>query len=91
MSTGSMRSRSLPSCLSREAAIQGKPLNITVEKKAYPGWDDFKQAVTLSAEAGNAPDIVVTGHEDIAPWAQAGLIVPSRTRRSRLLAGQRHL
>ena len=62
--------------LTREAAIQGKTLNIKVEKKAYPGWDDFKQAVTLSAEAGRAPDIVVTGHEDIAPWAQSGLIVP---------------
>ena len=62
--------------LAREAAIQGKTLNIKVEKKAYPGWDDFKQAVTLSAEAGNAPDIVATGHEDIAPWAQSGLIVP---------------
>ena len=62
--------------LSREAAIQGKPLTIKVEKKAYPGWDDFKQALTLSAEAGTAPDIVATGHEDIAPWAQSGLIVP---------------
>lgn len=62
--------------LTREAAIQGKTLNVKVEKKAYPGWDDFKQAVTLSAEAGNAPDIVATGHEDIAPWAQSGLIVP---------------
>ena len=62
--------------LTREAAIHGKTLNVKVEKKAYPGWDDFKQAVTLSAEAGNAPDIVATGHEDIAPWAQSGLIVP---------------
>ena len=62
--------------LSREAAISGQSLTIKVEKKAYPGWDDFKQAVTLSAEAGNAPDIVATGHEDIAPWAQSGLIVP---------------
>jgi inositol-phosphate transport system substrate-binding protein len=62
--------------LTREAAIQGKTLTIKIEKKAYPGWDDFKQAVTLSAEAGNAPDIVATGHEDIAPWAQSGLIVP---------------
>ena len=62
--------------LTREAAIQGKTLNVKVEKKAYPGWDDFKQAVTFSAEAGNAPDIVATGHEDIAPWAQSGLIVP---------------
>ena len=51
-STGSTRSRSPPVCLTREAAIQGKTLNIKVEKNAYPGWDDFKQAVTLSAEAG---------------------------------------
>lgn len=62
--------------LTREAAIQGETLNIRVEKKVYPGWDDFKQALTLSAEAGTAPDIVATGHEDIAPWAQSGLILP---------------
>lgn len=60
----------------REAAIRGEDLNITVEKTPYSSWDDFKQAVTLSAEAGNAPNIVVTGHEDIAPWSQSGLIVP---------------
>jgi inositol-phosphate transport system substrate-binding protein len=60
----------------REQAILGKELNITVEKKTYPTWDDFKQAVTLAAEAKNAPDILVTGHEDIAPWSQSGLIVP---------------
>jgi inositol-phosphate transport system substrate-binding protein len=62
--------------LEREAAIRGETLNITVEKTTYNGWDDFKQALTLSAEAGNAPHIVVSGHEDIAPWSQSGLIVP---------------
>lgn len=60
----------------REAAIRGEELNITVEKTPYNGWDDFKQALTLSAEAGTAPNIVVSGHEDIAPWSQSGLIVP---------------
>lgn len=63
--------------LERERAIAGEDLKISVEKKAYPGWDDFKQALTLAAEAGNAPNIVVTGHEDIAPWSQSGLIVPA--------------
>lgn len=63
--------------LERERAIAGEDLKITVEKKVYPGWDDFKQALTLAAEAGNAPNIVVTGHEDIAPWSQSGLIVPA--------------
>lgn len=64
--------------LEREWAISNPddPLNITVEKTPYSGWDDFKQALTLSAEAGTAPNIVVTGHEDIAPWSQSGLIVP---------------
>ncbi|WEX08208.1 extracellular solute-binding protein [Chelativorans sp. AA-79] len=62
--------------LEREAAIRGEELNITVEKQLNNTWDDFKQAVTLAAEAGNAPNILVTGHEDIAPWAQSGLIVP---------------
>ena len=60
--------------LQREAAINGESINITVDKKLYDGWDDFKQAVTLAAESGNAPHIVVTGHEDIAPWANAGII-----------------
>lgn len=63
--------------LEREYAIAGQELNITVEsKRDFGGWDDFKQAVTLAAEAGTAPNIVVTSHLDIAPWSQAGLIVP---------------
>ncbi|MFC5522190.1 extracellular solute-binding protein [Polaromonas jejuensis] len=62
--------------LMKEAAAKGEPLHITVEKRSYPDWDNFKQAVTLAAESGKAPNIVVTGHEDIASWAQSGLIVP---------------
>lgn len=62
--------------LEQEHLVRGDELHITVEKKAFAHWPDFKQAVTLAAEAGNAPSIVVTGHEDIAPWSQSGLIVP---------------
>ncbi|MDE0522021.1 MAG: extracellular solute-binding protein [Boseongicola sp.] len=61
--------------LEHEAAIRGDELNITIEGKPYDGWEEFKQGVTLSAESGTAPNIVVTSHTDIAPWAQAGLIV----------------
>ena len=61
--------------LEHEAAIRGEELNITIEGKPYDGWEEFKQGVTLSAESGTAPNIVVTSHTDIAPWAQAGLIV----------------
>lgn len=63
--------------LMREAAIAGEELNITVEgKRDFGGWEEFKQGVTLAAEAGTAPNIVVTSHLDIAPWSQAGYIVP---------------
>ena len=62
--------------LMREAAISGEELNIKVEKKTINSWEDFKQAVTLAAESNTAPNIIVTGHEDIAPWQQSGLIRP---------------
>lgn len=62
--------------LEREAAIEGRELNITVEgKRDFGGWEEFKQGVTLASEAGSAPNIVVTSHLDIAPWSQAGYIV----------------
>ncbi|MBL1420051.1 MAG: extracellular solute-binding protein [Alphaproteobacteria bacterium] len=63
--------------LSKEQAILGNELNITIEKKRdFGGWSEFKQAVTLAAEAGTAPNIVVSSHLDIAPWSEAGYIVP---------------
>ncbi len=63
--------------LEREAAIRGEELNISVDYMwDFGGWAEFKQAVTLAAEAGEAPEIVVTSHLDIAPWSQAGYIVP---------------
>ena len=63
--------------LEKEAVIRGENLNITVETKYdFDGWGGFKQAVTLAAEAKKAPHIVVTGHGDIAPWSQSGLIRP---------------
>ena len=39
-------------------------------------WDEYKQRFILAAEAGKAPDIVLSGHEDVAPWAAAGHIIP---------------
>lgn len=62
--------------LEREAAILGEELNITVDgRRDFTGWDEFKQGVTLGAEAGTAPSIVVTSHLDITSWSQAGYIV----------------
>ena len=50
--------------------IEVKPLNDDA------GWGDYKKKFTLAADAGEAPDIVVSGHEDIPVWGNAGYIVP---------------
>jgi len=60
--------------LMREQAIRGENITIKVEKQLYSQWEEFKQGITLAAESGKPPHIVVTGHEDIAPWANSGLI-----------------
>lgn len=39
-------------------------------------WGDYKQEFVLASEANNAPDIILSGHEDIGAWAAAGLILP---------------
>lgn len=62
--------------LMREAAIQGEELNITLDLVTTNSWTDFKQAVTLAGESGNVPNILISGHEDIAAWSQSGMIVP---------------
>jgi inositol-phosphate transport system substrate-binding protein len=62
--------------LEREAVIRGEELNITVDGQTWTTWDDFKQAVTLAAESNTAPNIIVSGHEDIGTWSQSGLLRP---------------
>jgi inositol-phosphate transport system substrate-binding protein len=39
------------------------------------GWADYKKKFTLAADAGEAPDIVLSGHEDVPVWANAGYII----------------
>jgi inositol-phosphate transport system substrate-binding protein len=39
-------------------------------------WGDYKTEFVLSSEAGESPDIILSGHEDIGAWAPAGLILP---------------
>jgi len=39
-------------------------------------WGDYKQEFVLASEAGQAVDIILSGHEDIGAWAPAGLILP---------------
>ena len=40
------------------------------------GWDDYKTEFLLAADANEAPDIILSGHEDIGAWGPAGLILP---------------
>jgi inositol-phosphate transport system substrate-binding protein len=39
------------------------------------GWADYKKKYTLAADAGEGPEIVLSGHEDVATWGNAGYIV----------------
>lgn len=40
------------------------------------GWGDYKKKFLLASDSSQAPDIILSGHEDIAPWGQAGYIIP---------------
>jgi inositol-phosphate transport system substrate-binding protein len=40
------------------------------------GWEDYKTEFVLAADAGEAPDIILSGHEDIGAWAPSGYILP---------------
>ena len=37
-------------------------------------WGDYKTEFELASQAGEAPDIIVSGHEDIGAWASSGII-----------------
>lgn len=59
-----------------EAAKAVTDFDITVEPlRDDAGWADYKKKFTLAADAGEAPDIVLSGHEDVPVWGNAGYIV----------------
>ncbi|MCI0395625.1 MAG: extracellular solute-binding protein [Chloroflexi bacterium] len=39
-------------------------------------WGEYKTEFELASDAGEAPDIIVSGHEHIGDWAPAGIIIP---------------
>ena len=58
-------------------AAQGDVRRVTVDGlNDDAGWADYKKKFTLAADAGEAPHIVCSGHEDAPVWANAGYIVP---------------
>ncbi len=38
-------------------------------------WGEYKTEFELASQAGDAPDIIVSGHEHIGDWATSGIIV----------------
>jgi inositol-phosphate transport system substrate-binding protein len=59
-----------------DAAKNVTDFDITVEPlRDEAGWADYKKKVTLAADAGEAPDVVLSGHEDVPVWGNAGYIV----------------
>lgn len=56
---------------------EGSPQRVQVEATFESGgsWDAYKQKFTLAAEAKQAPDIILSGHEDLSPWSTAGYVV----------------
>jgi inositol-phosphate transport system substrate-binding protein len=67
--------------LNKELEKEGSGQRVQVEASfesstSGAAWNDFKQKFTLAAEAGQAPDIILGGHEDLAPWSAAGYVIP---------------
>src|SRR6266545_3533108 len=57
--------------------LAGKPtdqLDATFEEGGQ--WGDYLQKFTLAAEAKTSPDIILAGHENLAPWVGPGYIIP---------------
>ena len=63
--------------LNDELEAEGSDQRVVVEASFESGgqWADYLQKVTLAAESGQAPDIVLAGHENMAPWASAGYVI----------------
>ncbi len=71
------RYRALNLVPAAEAVEQKHGISIRTNPVSDPaGWGDFSRRYNLAAEAGEAPDIVVSGHTDVGLWGAAGYIVP---------------
>ncbi|NDJ61994.1 MAG: extracellular solute-binding protein, partial [Chloroflexi bacterium] len=55
--------------------LLGVELNLNLIQDSAP-WADYKNEFLLAAQSGEAPDIILSGHEDVGAWAPAGFIVP---------------
>jgi inositol-phosphate transport system substrate-binding protein len=61
------------------AALAEAGDNRRIEVKAIQDdkdWGQYKTEFELASQAGEAPDIICSGHEHIGDWAPAGYIIP---------------
>ena len=79
-STDNLRAENaVPAAKALNEALQKSGQNVTIVVEPVvdtASWGDYKKKYALAADAGQAPDIVVAGHEDCAVWAEPGYIVP---------------
>ncbi len=57
-----------------EAAGDNRRVDLTIIQD-NADWGDYKTEFELASDAGDAPDIIVSGHEDIGAWATSGIII----------------
>ncbi len=58
-----------------ELAANGDNRRVALEAiQDDASWGDYKTEFELASDAGEAPDIIVSGHEHIGDWATAGFL-----------------
>ena len=62
--------------LNKKLEEEGSPYRVKLEATFDTGeWGDYKSKFMMAAKAHKAPDIILSGHEDVAPWSEAGFII----------------
>ncbi|HYW89847.1 MAG TPA: extracellular solute-binding protein, partial [Chloroflexota bacterium] len=63
--------------VNQELQKEGSNQRVQVEATFESGgqWADYKQKFVLASEAKQGPDIILSGHEDLSPWAAAGHVI----------------
>jgi inositol-phosphate transport system substrate-binding protein len=64
--------------LGKAVSAQNPKTSIQVDATFESGgqWGDYLQKFTLAAEAKSSPDIILAGHENLAPWVGPGYVIP---------------
>ncbi|HEV8534825.1 MAG TPA: extracellular solute-binding protein [Candidatus Limnocylindria bacterium] len=61
--------------LNKKIAAENKKVEVDATFESGGQWGDYLQKFTLAAEAKTAPDIVLAGHENFAPWVGPGYVI----------------